>query len=365
MNKRFFSDDSFWNQKVGGEAKIHPRSGEWIALLEKVDGNSGFYLNLNEWTVPVYEATADTPVCSIEKRLPHFESGYEYFFLNSKPYISDGHPVGHGEGFGEAVPIPPEAEPDCSNDAHIAVIDRERGMAWDMWAAQKKDDGTWWSCTGMKYDLYGSGVFNPTQFKIHNGESIHLYGPSRASGVPIIAGLIMHHEILAGRIEHKLAFASDCAGLLEHVFPPAVWTDGGTPGGIPEGAVLQLDPSLDLDSLGLGESEKVVARAMQEYGLVLVDVADGASLYGEGLWGHEGLSWDGLLSQEGLRGIPYSSFRVIEHGMSVEKGMVPMAHHNINRNYHFYTGVPHTDGTIPSGMERRIEPQNIEQGTAE
>jgi len=353
MKRRFFSDSSFWNQKLDQAVGTHPKSGEWISLLERLDGHSGFYMNLKEWTVPVYEVSPSTPTYSIGKRMPFFDSGYEFFYLNSKPYIKAGHPEGHGAGFGVEVPIPPEAEPDASNDAHIVIVDRERGLAWDMWAAQKKEDGTWWSCTGMKYDLYGDGIFDGGQFPIHNGESIHLYGPSRAAGVPIIAGLIMHHEILAGKIEHKLAFASDCAALLEHVAPPAVWTDGGVPGGIPEGSVLQLDPAVDLDLLGLSENEKTIARAMQEYGMVLVDVADGATVYGEGLWGHEGLSWDGLLSEDGLRKIPYENFRVVESGTSVEKGMVPMAHHNIDRNYHYVTGVPPTDASIPSGMEKR------------
>jgi hypothetical protein len=49
----------------------------------------------------------------------------------------------------------------------------------------------------------------------------------------------------AGEIRHKIAAASRFCAYKEFVFP-AAWTDGFTEGGIPEGTVIQLDPSLDL-----------------------------------------------------------------------------------------------------------------------
>jgi hypothetical protein len=40
---------------------------------------------------------------------------------------------------------------------------------------------------------------------------------------------------------------------------------------IPEGARVQLDPALDLNSLGLTGWQKTIARALQVYGMYLVD----------------------------------------------------------------------------------------------
>jgi hypothetical protein len=54
----------------------------------------------------------------------------------------------------------------------------------------------------------------------------------------------MHDEIIEGKIEHKLACACERVGLLEHFYPPIVWTNGAYPNGIPEGALIQLDPEL-------------------------------------------------------------------------------------------------------------------------
>ena len=42
---------------------------------------------------------------------------------------------------------------------------------------------------------------------------------------------------------------------------------------------MRLDPSLDLDSLGLTPPEKTIARALQEFGMILADSSGGFSLY--------------------------------------------------------------------------------------
>lgn len=340
MSKRFFSDDSFWNTKIEGNPKILPRSSDLIELLYEADKEKGFHINLHSWTIPVYEVTRDTPAVTVGKRIMHHTGEGRTFYINSQAFIQEQHPLGHGPGFGMDVPIPPHAVPDQESDSHMALVDYERGIAWDMWAAEKKPDGTWWSCTGMKYDLYGSGVFDPQDFDIHNGESIHLYGPSRASGVPIIAGLIMHDEIMEGSIEHKLACACSRVGLLEHFYPPAVWTDGAYPNGIPEGALIQLDPELNLDDYGLTREEKIVATALQQYGAVMTDFSGGATLYGEGLWSKKEKSWNGVLDENGLRKIPFHKYRFLESGVKVEKGMVPMAHPMLFKTYYKKTGLP-------------------------
>lgn len=340
MAKRFFSKDSYWNTKIEDNPKILSRSEHFVDLLYEATSENGFHINLHSWTIPVYEVTKDTLKVNVAKRMKHHTGEGRTFYLNSKPYIKENHPLGHGADFGVDVPIPEDAIPDKESDSHMSLVDYEQGIAWDMWACEKKSDGTWWSCTGMKYDLYGSGVFDPKDFNIHNGESIHLYGPSRASGVPIIAGLIMHEEIKEGRIEHKLACACEKVGLLEHFYPPAVWTDGAYPNGIPEGALLQLDPEIDLEAFGLTREEKIIAKALQEYGAVMTDYAGGVTLYGEGLWSSKDKSWNGILDENGLRKIPFNKYRFIESGTKVEKGMVPMPHHSLFKTYYEKTGLP-------------------------
>ena len=205
----------------------------------------------------------------------------------------------------------------------MAVIDWARNIVWDMWGCKKLQDGSWVSNTGMKYKLDGLGVFDTSDFNITNGESVHFYGPSRAPGVPIIAGLIMYHEVQEGEIRHKLACGSRYGALQEFAYPPAIWTDGTLPGGIPEGSVIQLDPKLDLSKFDLTAEEKTVAIALQRYGMVLVDWAGGQPIYTEGLYGHPGKSWKGKLREwenNGINSIPYANYRVLKANLIVHKG---------------------------------------------
>jgi hypothetical protein len=187
-----------------------------------------------------------------------------------RPYAA-ARDLGHGPGFDDGVPIPKAALPD-----------------------PEEEDGSFESSTGMTYALDGGGVFRTSEFAVKDGERIHFHGPSRAAGVPAIAGLILYDEVMAGEIRHKLACAIRFPALQEFVFP-AAWTDGPVPDGIPEGAVIQLDPKLDLDELDLLPAERVVARALQRCGMVIVDYADGSTLYAEGLWGSTTRSWKGVL----------------------------------------------------------------------
>jgi hypothetical protein len=86
--------------------------------------------------------------------------------------------------------------------------------------------------------------------------------------------------------------------------------------------VLQLDPALDLSRFDLLPGERVVARAAQRYGMVVVDYADGSTLYGEGLWGQPGRSWKGVLRDRdgGLDRIGAEHYRVLRLPLIVRRG---------------------------------------------
>jgi hypothetical protein len=294
MARRFFSDSSFWNQRIARDAKVDSKSEHWVGILAG-ERDPNLWLNLDKWTIPVYEVDEHTPrrqVQSRESRLDPKRSG-------------------HGVSFEQPVPIPDHAIPDPMQDSHIALVDYGARKIWDMFFAHRHEDGEWDSLTGMTYDMDGDGIFHDGDFPVQNGESIHLYGPGRAAGVPIVAGLIMYDEVQAGRIDHKLAFATGCNAHQEYVFP-ATWTDGFTEGGLPEGCVIQLDPSLDLDSLDLSPAAKTIAKALQEYGAVNVDVAGGSVIYAEGLYGQDERTWMGILNGDALRGIDINRYRVLK-----------------------------------------------------
>jgi len=307
---RFFSDSSFWNTPIGDNPEVDPNSDRWIGLLKTEPSGNRIGINATDFAIPVYEADKYTPTYDVKRRGPIAaeRSGLD---PNSSRYKRTMR-YNHGPNF-KNVPIPDGAIPDPETDHHMAIVDWERLLVWDMWGAEKLPDGSWASNTGMVYRLDGPGVFKIEDFPIKNGESIHFYGPGRAAGVPIIAGLIMYDEVKAGEIRHKIAMATRFNALQEFVFP-ATWTDGHTKGGIPEGAVIQLDPRLNLDQFNLWPGEKAIAKAIQQYGAVIVDAAGGSPLYAEGLYGHPDKSWKGVLREweGGINSIPLDHYRVLK-----------------------------------------------------
>lgn len=308
--RRFFSPDSFWNQPIGADPEIDPRSDHYIACWAK-EPTGGLHINAHAFTIPVYSVDDSTPRRLVRQMPTPPESQARSVTANRE--------FRQGKGFGPEVPIPDQAIPDPDGDAHAAFVDWDRGLAWDMWRAEKLEDGTWQSYTGMHYSIDGPGVFRTSDFDVLNGDSIHYHGPGRAAGVPIIAGLTMHHEVTAGRIEHKLAFAARYNGYQVFTFP-ATWTDGRYVDGLPEGAVVQLDPDLDLEPFDLGPGGRVICRGLQEYGMVNVDGAAGTCVYVEGLYGDPDRSWAGLFDEDELKRIPVEHFRVLKLGPVVNKG---------------------------------------------
>jgi hypothetical protein len=314
--QRFFSNESFWNQPIPEDAEIDPRSDKWIRMLELEPTGEHFSTVFKKWTIPVYEADENTEYVHV-KRHKLMDHEKEVWIT-----VTDHDYFGHGPEF-NPVPIPQDARPDLEDDAHFCVVDWNRMLAWDMWGLKELEDGTWESKTGMCYRLDGDGVFDACKLGYVDKESVHFHGPSRAAGVPTIAGLVRYDEVMVGKIEHKLSCATRFAAKMTHVYP-ASWTDGFVEGGIPEGAVIQLDPDLDLSQFILTKEEIIIAKALQEYGMVIVDIAQGQPIYVEGVWGHPEKSWEGKLSEwdneKGINSIPFKHYRVLKAENPIHRG---------------------------------------------
>jgi hypothetical protein len=164
------------------------------------------------------------------------------------------------------VPIPADASPDPSPDAHLTIVDPQRRCEYDFWRARKRRDGSWSAEWANATASDGNGVYPGG------------WGAT-AAGFTNLAGKIWPQELAAGEIRHALVFGfpyTKSGGPVR----PATSSDGEStaPAAIPEGARLQLDPALDLDSLGLSDWQKVVARALQVYGMYLGDTGDAVGL---------------------------------------------------------------------------------------
>lgn len=316
--KRFFSENSFWNTPIEKNTASDPRSNHVIKLLEKDENKEiGFCINTSRYTIPVYEADYSIPFTHVNQRYLTIKEVEKINWYKQHPNFAQA------KKFNKNVPIPKSAIPDPFPDAHMVIIDSKKNIAWDMWAVKIDSFGIWSSFSAVNYSLSGEGIFSSDSFKISNGESIHNVGLCRASGLPLLAGLIMLDEVLSGEINHKIAFANRYNSYQEYTYP-AIWTDGRTDNGVPEGAVFQLDPDLDLSSFSLTKAEIVIAKALQKYGMVSVDHAGGNIIYAQGFYGTESKKWSDLIRpcerNKGINSIPIKHFRMLKMVDTIKNG---------------------------------------------
>ena len=291
IDGRPYSASSAWNTPLAAGAASDPNSPGMIATLGQHNGGA-ITSDHTQYTFPVYFADANTPRYDVPC------TTYRCTVVS---------PAGTSTtDLLRAVPIPQGARPTEGSDAQIIVIDRDTGTEYDLWQVSGGEGG-WSVSNGSVYNIYWDGM--PTQ-----------YG-SRGAGVPYYAGLIRPWEIAAGHIDHALAFAYPGSASRGCVWP-ASKTDGdsGDSMAIPEGARLQLDPSLTdahFDQWGLDRTGRIIARALQQYGMILIDVSGRPKIYAEdpSVNPYAGASWSDpniLLTSTTIASIPHTAYRVLD-----------------------------------------------------
>ena len=277
---RLYAADSPFNQKIPAGAKIDARSAQLVNSVVEVGRKQGFLIALKRWTIPVYFADRNTPRYRV--RLKARWAPARWF---------------------EGVPIPTGAAPDPANDAHMVIIDTDSGCEYDFWQIRKNKRGRWKASWGNSLRTDGDGIFP-------KGLS------ARGSGFALPAGMIWPEELAAGRIEHALQFSYNYPKKGGPV-SPATESDGTSSrnDAIPEGARLQLDPTLELDGLGLRPYERIIAEALQQYGMFLADHGGGVELQAVHPLSYQDNPYDGLLPDRKyvyLDNIPLDRLQVLE-----------------------------------------------------
>ncbi|GEL24499.1 hypothetical protein PSU4_34530 [Pseudonocardia sulfidoxydans NBRC 16205] len=245
-------------------------------------------VSVSGWTIPVYDADAATPKYTVTASEDH---------------------TGHGGWILPDVPVPANAKPDPQEDGHMVVVDRQANCLYEFWQARKEGSG------------WGASWINATPA---DGDGIYPDGISaRAAGISAGAGLIWPQELAAGEIDHALVFAYPYTRSGGPV-APATSSDGTTDGAdaLPEGARLRLDPSIDVDSLGLPPAQTVIAKALQKYGMILADTSGGFTLYAASPQSFESFpypqSWTHDLWKD-VSDIPFDALQVVDDGPQFDK----------------------------------------------
>ncbi|WP_340693516.1 hypothetical protein [Hyphomonas sp.] len=297
---RPFAAESPWNTPIPAKPDIDAQSK---ALISDFASNGSLYINIAEWSVPVYYIDMDeTP----------------------KHEVLDIYPGQYGRGFEppREIPIPDgaqSAEPK-GGLGYIAIVDKARNLEWDMRQAHQRDDGRWFTGFGAITNLRGSGVSPPW----NDVEQPNLAASALESGFPLTAGLIRVEEINSGRIPHALMFAYPGArtdGFISPAsmaMPVAESADIAPQAGMPLGARIQLDPAFNVEGSDLSREGKIIARALQEYGAYLGESAGGNVLFAESA-PTQLEAWDGTLVSGELQAVftpemMAKHFRLIEMG---------------------------------------------------
>lgn len=225
---RMFSATSAWNVRVPADPVIDSRSADTVARLAR-EGRA--VANLYDYGDPVFDAREDSPQVVVE-----CTRDWGTCDLERRP-----------------IRIPEGARPNSGSDGRMIVVDRVSRQVCDFWQAERTATGwstSWGTCASTDGDGRGPS------------------GGATGGGVNALAGVVRTEEMRRGRIEHALSFATDnsCRRVFRY---PATKTDGTSSRAdcLPEGARVQLDPSIDVAAIpGITPGEVAVARALQEYG---------------------------------------------------------------------------------------------------
>lgn len=301
---RPFSPDSPWNMPIDPGAPTHADSPQIIEFAMLQAAHIAF---ARSYTIPVWvvDSRLMTPVPVRSDKI------YDTWDQDRDGWTDEGAPVA----------MTMWAEP--TRDAHICIVDLARGLSWEMSRFSWLDPKTPTCTTYNIWELAGPGYDSPpegTRWQLRGG---------RGSGFPIIAGLLRPEEIAEGAIRHALVFTysqnrATPEGWDIFQSPPACRSDGDYVGyHYPIlGMRFQLDPAADetdFDAWGLSEESRIVARALQEYGMYLGDQGGDMKIQVQLLSPDRDRNpslWEQIFPglYENIERIPTSRFRVVDTG---------------------------------------------------
>ena len=220
------------------------------------------------------------------------------------------------------VPVPPggrlEGESDyhCASDGdcHLLVIQGSR--LYEMWRADISDgtatggtfNGGCLAVWDLKKDYWTPAA--PPDFS--RGDQCT---SADAAGYPISALLFSADEVAAGEIKHAIRFIlpNDRIDPTQYVHPAthATTHSASAPTPVPYGARLRLKASFDVSTLP-SEGAKVVARALQKYGMFLADGGNIALTAQADTY--TTAKWSGLLDPHDLESLQVSDFEMVDGG---------------------------------------------------
>jgi hypothetical protein len=228
-------DQRMWNQNIS-QAPVDPRSAQ---IMDGIKGGALHpdFGSPSKYGIPYIVVGADTKAVKTKFRIKS-ESDLGPYKIPLNAPIEGGK---NGKG-----------------DRHVIGFDNADCKLYEMYRGfPDKKHKRWKAYGGAIWDLNSAD------------RRTERYTSADAAGLPIFPGLVRYEEVAAGAINHaiRITFATTRDAYIY----PAVHCAGATndPDVVSEGQRLRLKSSFDIS--GITGQSAVIAKAMQQYGVVVAD----------------------------------------------------------------------------------------------
>ena len=261
---RVFAPDSFWYRQLPADTPTAPNSAAIVKdLVHQAEthwgapGRPNVTINTTDYSPPMYVARLTDPLVTV-----NFDN------CQNKSWGDSGLVSKYLTG----INIPRDAIPAQGTDREIVIYNADTGTLTEMWIA-KKDGDRWSAC-------WGGSIHNAAT---DDGVFDWPFGVT-AAGLAMTGGTIRAEELKRGRIDHVVGLALPFSQPYPTISAPALRTDGRNPQGLnvpAQGQMLRFPAHIDIDSLGLSPAARTIAKAAQDYGIIIWDTAGAVSFRAE------------------------------------------------------------------------------------
>jgi hypothetical protein len=267
---RVFPTDSQWNVDITN-APRHARSAQIIASIQ---AHGSDFLHPDFGSDPTY----GIPYVVVPASQPLVPIVYDAYGDESDP---------------GPFPVPLDAPVEAGSDGHVLVLRQGTCDLFELYSGRRSGSG-WLAASGARFDLRTNALrpFGWTS--------------ADAAGLPILPGLVRYDEVASGVIDHaiRVTFTQTQRGF---ILPATHFASSVTSVDAPPmGMRLRLSPSFDIT--GFTGQARVIARALQQYGLIVAD--NGSNWFFQGSTDPR---WDDT-SLNQLKLIPGTAFEVVDTG---------------------------------------------------
>ncbi|MFQ5595277.1 MAG: hypothetical protein ACE5HA_14115, partial [Anaerolineae bacterium] len=301
-----FAADSAWNQPASGAAVL-PESDQQVLVTYRVlhgdttslhpSGPADWFpvtwVNFDEYTMPIFRAgqgQQDVLICDYDGNLewPSPKFGIDRL----------GGPVPVPAPAGTVRPANPQG---TDSDGHLVLYQPDTFMTYDFWQATTQRNG---QCGSRGAGYTGTAILEAGAVDFFDvrgsGANVDTYSSARATGPPLLAGLILPEDVESGAISHALALGipgprNTSSDPFEPVpsdyFYPASTTEtdyyNTNPLALAAGQRIRLkqaivdDSGNAIDENQLSPITRMFLAALRTYGAYLVENAGGFIFYAE------------------------------------------------------------------------------------